>query len=134
MSLLCQARIGSIIVQESVYVCRLRRWSRSPRRGRIGLFIISSAVHNFECCRHPFIISFLCERLEVPTRDKDDIIGSIEPIGRKFFWKDKTATYKAYAEHAAAAEAATAAPPPPPQHQMDLELPLFSPPLMVVVQ
>ncbi|MCI51863.1 hypothetical protein A2U01_0073107, partial [Trifolium medium] len=44
MSLLCQARIGGITVQVIVPVCRLRRWSRSPRHGRTGLFTASSAA------------------------------------------------------------------------------------------
>ncbi|MCH84415.1 hypothetical protein A2U01_0005247 [Trifolium medium] len=44
MSLLCQARIGAMTATTDVHVCRLRRWSRSPRHGRIGWFATSSAA------------------------------------------------------------------------------------------
>ncbi|MCI95643.1 hypothetical protein A2U01_0116941, partial [Trifolium medium] len=34
---------------------------------------------------HPFVITTLCERLQVPTRDSDDIRGPVDPLGRRFF-------------------------------------------------
>ncbi|MCH98665.1 hypothetical protein A2U01_0019671 [Trifolium medium] len=71
---------------------------------------------------HPFIISFLCERLGVPTRSRDEIRGPIEPIGKKFFWKAHKVADLAYAKHTAA-EAAAAAPPPPPPHQQQHHVP-----------
>ncbi|MCI52243.1 hypothetical protein A2U01_0073487, partial [Trifolium medium] len=40
---------------------------------------------------HPFVISFLCKRLWVPTRSRDEIRGPIEPIEKKFFWKAQKA-------------------------------------------
>ncbi|MCI55838.1 hypothetical protein A2U01_0077089, partial [Trifolium medium] len=36
---------------------------------------------------HPFVITTLCKRLQVPTMDRDDIRGPVDPLGRKFFMK-----------------------------------------------
>ncbi|MCH84699.1 hypothetical protein A2U01_0005534 [Trifolium medium] len=72
---------------------------------------------------HPFVITFLCERLGFPTRSRDDIKGRLEPIGRKFFRKAHKAADIAYAEHAAAQAAAAPPPPPPHQHQFPPHIP-----------
>ncbi|MCI55828.1 hypothetical protein A2U01_0077079, partial [Trifolium medium] len=36
---------------------------------------------------HPFVITTLCERLQVSTRDSDNIKDPVDPLGRKFFMK-----------------------------------------------
>ncbi|MCI37415.1 hypothetical protein A2U01_0058639 [Trifolium medium] len=48
--------------------------------------------------------------MQVPTRDKDDIRGPVDPLGRKFFMKAQRDL-----QAAQAAVHAAAAPPPPPQ-------------------
>ncbi|MCI47985.1 hypothetical protein A2U01_0069228 [Trifolium medium] len=50
---------------------------------------------------HLYVITHLCERLQVPTRGKDDIRGPVDPLGRKFFNKEQR-------------DLQAAAPPPPP--------------------
>ncbi|MCI19682.1 hypothetical protein A2U01_0040842, partial [Trifolium medium] len=88
-----------------------------PRHGRIeGISVgrliarsIKSMVTASEVyIGHPFVITFLCERLGVPTRSRDEILRPMDPIGRRFFQVAQKAADIAYGEAAAAA-----APPPP---------------------
>ncbi|MCI76931.1 hypothetical protein A2U01_0098201, partial [Trifolium medium] len=34
---------------------------------------------------HPFVITTLCDRLQVPLEDDDEISSPMEPLGRLFF-------------------------------------------------
>ncbi|MCI63287.1 hypothetical protein A2U01_0084544, partial [Trifolium medium] len=64
---------------------------------------------------HPFVITTLCERLQVPTRDTDDIKGLVDPLGRKFFLK-------------AQRDLQAATPPHPQDHQQQHQVPPHFPP------
>ncbi|MCI37790.1 hypothetical protein A2U01_0059016 [Trifolium medium] len=55
---------------------------------------------------HPFVITTLCDRLQVPTEDDDQITVPMDPIGRVFF--------RIAQRDLEAAQAAAAAPHPPP--------------------
>ncbi|MCI97807.1 hypothetical protein A2U01_0119108, partial [Trifolium medium] len=58
----------------------------------------------------------LCDRLQVPTEDGDDIASPVEPLGRIFF-------QRAQRDLQAAAQAVAATPPPPPPHQQQHQVP-----------
>ncbi|MCI04404.1 hypothetical protein A2U01_0025451, partial [Trifolium medium] len=64
---------------------------------------------------HPFVITTQCERLQVPTRDIDDIRSSMDPLRRKFFMKAQ--------RDLQATQAAAAAPPSPPQDHQQHQVP-----------
>ncbi|MCI54532.1 hypothetical protein A2U01_0075782, partial [Trifolium medium] len=64
---------------------------------------------------HPYVITHLCERLQVPTRDRNDIRSPVDPLGRKIFMKAQ--------RDLVAAQAAAAAPPPPQHHQQQHQVP-----------
>ncbi|MCI20114.1 hypothetical protein A2U01_0041275, partial [Trifolium medium] len=62
---------------------------------------------------HPFVITTLCDRLQVPVDDNDTIVRPPEPLGRRFF--------RMAQRDLQVAEAAAAAPqPPPPAQQQEL--------------
>ncbi|MCI37211.1 hypothetical protein A2U01_0058435, partial [Trifolium medium] len=66
---------------------------------------------------HPYVITRLCERLQVPTRGRDEIRGPVEPLGRKFFMKAQRDL------QTATQVAAAALSPPPKHHQQQHQVP-----------
>ncbi|MCI52921.1 hypothetical protein A2U01_0074167, partial [Trifolium medium] len=58
------------------------------------------------------VITTLCDRLQVPLEDDDEISNPMEPLGRLFFQRAHRDLERAQAE-----VAAPAPPSPPPQHQ-----------------
>ncbi|MCI37549.1 hypothetical protein A2U01_0058773 [Trifolium medium] len=61
---------------------------------------------------HPFVITTLCDRLQVPLEDDDEISSPMEPLGWLFFLRAQRDLERAQAE-----AVAPAPPSPPPQHQ-----------------
>ncbi|MCI49345.1 hypothetical protein A2U01_0070589, partial [Trifolium medium] len=72
---------------------------------------------------HPFVITTLCIRLQVPTEDDDDIASPVEPLGRIFFQREQRDLQAAQAAAEAAAAAPPPPPPPPPPHQQQHQVP-----------
>ncbi|MCI17881.1 hypothetical protein A2U01_0039032 [Trifolium medium] len=89
---------------------------------------------------HPFVITTLCDRLQVPVEDDDDISSPLDSLGQIFFQRAQRDLQEAQAAAEAAAAAPRSPPPQHPQHQqhqhymMDWGLTHFSPPLMAAVQ
>ncbi|MCI22956.1 hypothetical protein A2U01_0044134, partial [Trifolium medium] len=95
--------------------------------GRLIARSIKRMVTAFEVyIGHPFVITFLCQRLGVPTRGQDDVRRPMDSIGRNFFQKAQRDANMAYAEQAAAAEAPSLHPPPQQQHQVPPHIPSSS--------